>query len=76
MDAVTILLRFIFGVVLAGSLVLWGGIPFLASVISVVSVGIIAAVWGDKFLLWFMSVMRVFQMISTLDVDEEAFEPT
>lgn len=61
MDAVTILLRFIFGVVLAGSLVLWGGIPFLASVISVVSVGIIAAVWGDKFLLWFMSVMRYFR---------------
>ena len=61
MDAVTILLRFIFGVVLAGSLVLWGGIPFLAGVISVVSVGIIAAVWGDKLLLWFMSVMRYFR---------------
>ena len=61
MDAVTILLRFIFGVVVAGSLVLWSGLPFPASVLSVVSVGIIAAVWGDKFLLWLMSITRYFR---------------
>jgi hypothetical protein len=58
MDAVTLLLRFMFGAVLAGGLVLWGGIPFPAGVIFVVLVGIAAAVWGDRFLLWFMSVMR------------------
>ena len=58
MDAVTLLLRFMFGAVLAGGLALWGGIPFLAGVISVVLVGIFAAVWGDKFLLWLMSMMR------------------
>jgi hypothetical protein len=61
MDAETILLRFIFGVVLAGGLALWGGMPILASVIFVMSVGIIAVVWGDRFLLWFMSVMRYFR---------------
>jgi len=61
MDAVTILWRFIFGVVLAGGLVLWAGMPFLAGVLCIVSVGIIAAVWGDKFLLWLMSVMRYFR---------------
>ena len=61
MDAVTILLRFIFGVVLAGGLVLWGGMPFLASVLCVVSAGIIAAIWGDKFLQSLMSIMRYFR---------------
>ncbi len=54
----TVLLRFIFGVVLAGGLALWGGIPFPAGVIFVVTVGFVAAVWGDKFLLGFMSLMR------------------
>ena len=58
MNAVTILLRFIFAAVLAGSLALLGGIPFPASLIFVVTVGVIAAVWGDKFLLGFMSLMR------------------
>jgi hypothetical protein len=58
MNTVTIVLRFIFGVVVAGSLALWGGIPFLLGVICVVAVGIVAAVCGDKFLLGFMSVMR------------------
>jgi hypothetical protein len=56
--AVIQLLRFIFGAVLAGGLVLWGGIPLTLGVIFVVAVGIIAAMWGDKFLLGFMSLMR------------------
>ena len=55
---VTILLRSIFGVVLAGGLVLWCGIPFPAGVMIIASIGIMAALWGDKFLLWFMSLMR------------------
>jgi len=54
----TLLLRFIFGAVLAGGLVLWGGIPLTLGVIFVIGVGIIAAMWGDKFLLGFMSLMR------------------
>ena len=59
MDAVTtLLLRFIFGAFLAGGVVLWGGIPPMFGVIFVLAVGIIAALWGDKFLLGFMSLMR------------------
>ena len=56
--SLTVLLRFLFGVVLAGGVALWGGIPFPIGFIFVVSVGIIAAIWGDKFLLGFMSLMR------------------
>lgn len=58
MDLMTILLRFIFGVMLAGGLALWWGLPSPWEVISVAAVGIMAAVWGDKFLLGFMSLMR------------------
>ena len=55
----TIFLRFVFGVILAGGLVVMrGGMPLLVEVVLVVGVGIIAAIWGDKFLLWFMSLMR------------------
>ena len=61
MSAVTILLRFIFGVILAGGLALWGGIPFPLDVIFVLSIGTVAAIWGDKFILGFMSLMRYFR---------------
>jgi len=61
MSAVTILLRFIFGVILAGGLVLWRGISFPLDVIFVLSIGIIAGIWGDKFILGFMSLMRYFR---------------
>jgi len=55
----TIFLRFGFGVILAGGLVaMRGGMPLLVEVIFVVGVGLIAAIWGDKFLLGFMSLMR------------------
>jgi hypothetical protein len=54
----TVVLRFVFGVVLAGGVVLWGGIPLFAGTLITLLVGIIAAVWGDKFLMAFMSFMR------------------
>lgn len=54
----TIVLRFLFGVIFAGVVALWSGMPFLLNFIFVIGVGIVAAVWGDKFLLGFMSVMR------------------
>ena len=54
----TILLRFIFGAVLAAGVVLLGGLPFPLNIIFVLSVGTMAVVWGDKFLLGFMSLMR------------------
>jgi hypothetical protein len=59
LDCMTIFLRFTFGVILAGGLVVMrGGMPLLVEVIFVVGVGLIAAIWGDKFLLGFMSLMR------------------
>lgn len=57
-SAMTVLLRFLFGVVLAGSLAVWIGTSFFVILIFTVTVGIIAAIWGDKFLLGFMRVMR------------------
>jgi len=60
MSPVTILLRVIFGVILSGGLALWAGIGFPIDLVFVMSVGIMAAVWGDKFILGFMSLMRYF----------------
>jgi len=60
MSLLTIVLRVVFGVILAGGLSLWAGIGFPVDIVFVMSVGIIAAVWGDKFILGFMSVMRYF----------------
>lgn len=57
-DAMTIVLRFIFGVVLAGSLAIYVGLSFPIIVALVLSVGVMAAIWGDKFILGFMSVIR------------------
>jgi hypothetical protein len=57
---VTIFLRVICGVILAGGLALWAGIGFPIDLVFVMSVGIMAAVWGDKFILGFMSLMRYF----------------
>jgi hypothetical protein len=54
----TIVLRFIFGFMLAGAVVLWTQLDFPLNVLLVLSVGTIAAIWGDKFILGFMSVMR------------------
>lgn len=58
MSAVTILLRIIFGVILAGGLAMWAGIGFPVDLVFVMGVGVMAAVWGDKFILGFMSMMR------------------
>lgn len=57
----TIVLRFIFGVVLAAALALWGGMSLPVNIIFVLTVGTMAAVWGDKFILGFMSLMRYFR---------------
>lgn len=59
----TILLRFIIGVILAASLMISLGLPFFLDVIFVLSVGTIAAIWGDKFILGFMSLMRYFRIL-------------
>jgi len=58
MSPLTILLRFVFGVILAGGLSLWAGIGFPIDIVFVLSVGLIAAIWGDRFIMGFMSLMR------------------
>ena len=54
----TIVLRFIFGVILAAAVAVLVGRPFPFEVIFVLSVGTVAGIWGDKFILGFMSLMR------------------
>ena len=49
------------GGVLATGLALWGGIPFPLDVLFVLSIGTMAGIWGDKFILGFMSLMRYFR---------------
>ena len=60
MSPVTILLRVIIGVILAAGLAMWAGIGFPVDLVFVMGVGIMAAVWGDRFILGFMSMMRYF----------------
>jgi len=60
MSILTIVLRVVFGVILAGGLSLWAGVGFPIDLVFVMSVGVIAAIWGDKFILGFMSLMRFF----------------
>jgi hypothetical protein len=61
MSPITLVLRFVFGVILSGGLVLWGGVPFPINIVFALSVGVMAGVWGDKFILGFMSLMRYFR---------------
>jgi len=61
MGPVTILLRFIFGFILAGGLALYGMMSFPESLIFALIVGTLASIWGDRFILGFMSLMRYFR---------------
>jgi hypothetical protein len=63
MSPLIIVLRFVFGVILAGGLSLWAGIGFPIDIVFVLSVGIMAGIWGDKFILGFMSLMRYFTRV-------------
>jgi len=56
----TIILRFMFGFILAGALALYI-VEFPANLILALGVGTCAAIWGDKFILGFMSLMRYFR---------------
>jgi len=57
----TIVLRFIIGFILAAGLEVWLAIPFPGNVLFVLAVATTAAVWGDKFILGFMALMRYFR---------------
>lgn len=63
MSSMTIVLRFIFGFILAGGLALYCMMSFPEILILALIVGTIAAIWGDKFILGFMSLMRYFRMM-------------
>jgi len=56
----TIILRFIIGFILAGALALYV-VDFPSNLILALGVGTCAAIWGDKFILGFMSLMRYFR---------------
>jgi len=64
MSLVTILLRFIFGVVLAGAITIPLGLSLPVTIIFVLTVGTAASVLGDKFILGFMWLMRYFRCLS------------
>jgi len=57
-SAVTIFLRFMFGFILAGGVALWIHFGFPGDLIFALTVGTLAAIWGDRFILGFMSLMR------------------
>jgi hypothetical protein len=57
----TIVLRFIVGFVLAGGLALLCHLDFPLNIIFALSVGTMAGIWGDRFILGFMSLMRYFR---------------
>ena len=56
----TIILRFMLGFILAGALAVYL-VYFPANLILALGVGTCAAIWGDKFILGFMSLMRYFR---------------
>jgi len=58
LSAVTILLRFIFGFILGGGLALWLLMSFPEILVLAIGVGSLASIWGDKFILGFMSLLR------------------
>ena len=61
MSPITILLRFIIGVVLAAVVLIPLGLSLILSVIFILTVGTVAAIWGDKFIMRFMSLMGYFR---------------
>jgi hypothetical protein len=54
----TILLRFILGIILGACLALASNISLPINIILMLSLGTAAAIWGDKLILGIMSLMR------------------
>ena len=55
------MLRALVAVILAASFAIWSGLPLVLSAILILSVGFAAALWGDKVLVHFVSVLRHFK---------------
>jgi hypothetical protein len=66
-DIVVILLRFLFGIILAGILAFFFivclGIPVKVLGVFVLVIGILSASFGDKFLIWFMGIFKFLRSI-------------
>jgi hypothetical protein len=60
MDTITLLVRFLIGLILGGAFVIWGGMPLLMGMLLAVGIGILVALWGDQFLAW---LMRAFKLV-------------
>jgi hypothetical protein len=54
----TILLRFSLGALLAAAIAVFTGFDFPLIVIFVLTIATLAAIWGDRFLMGFMSMMK------------------
>jgi len=55
------MLRVLVAVILAAGFSIWSGLPLVLSAILTLSVGFAAALWGDKVLVSFVSVLRHFK---------------
>ena len=66
-DIVVILLRFMFGIIVAGVLslflIFWFAIPIKVLVIFVLVIGILSAFLGDRFLIWFAGIFKFLRSI-------------
>jgi hypothetical protein len=60
MDPMTLLIRFLIGLILGGAFVIWGGMPLMMGMLLAVGIGILVALWGDDFLAWLMRAFRLF----------------
>lgn len=58
MDATALLIRFLVGLILAGAIAIWGGVPLMAGLSMAVAVAIAVAIRGDGFSLWLMKACR------------------
>ena len=60
MDTMTLLIRFLIGLILGGAFVIRGGMPLIMGMLLAVGIGILVALWGDNFLVWLMRLSRLF----------------
>jgi hypothetical protein len=51
-------LRFLAVTIITASFAIWDGLPLVLSAILTLSIGLAAAVWGDKVIVGFVSVVR------------------
>jgi hypothetical protein len=60
MDKITLLIRFLVGMILCSAFVIWGGVPLVMGLLLAVGIGILTTIWGDDFLAWQLRLSRLF----------------